>query len=210
MLFGGISVLQWTYLSSSFSTEAVRLLANWHESVSKIIGTNTSKERQDAEMELLTPRHSSDFKVLNQSKLLIALWVCDFKRRPDTLFILDFAASLAELGHKVRLESPVDGEVLRELHPQYDFGAKINVNLQNLISGKSSAWMDAADEDLPQLIIFFSSLWSQFFIRMPHGHPDVHLVWYYYEPHQCPRPKDLSGAVTQNLLASREFSSAQV
>ena len=84
------------------------------------------------------------------------------------------------------LESPVDGEALKNLDPKHDFGARVNHRLKKILTGqKSNLWDVMLDAELPHCIIFFSSAWIPFFLQLSQEHPGVQLVWYFYRPHMC-------------------------
>ncbi|CAK9088610.1 Rhamnan synthesis F [Durusdinium trenchii] len=129
----------------------------------------------------LNPTHFSQ-----SDRPFFLLWSHDFDLRDDTNFILDFAAGLTLLDHRVVLESPVDGEALKNLDPKHDFGARVNHRLKKILTGqKSNLWDVMLDAELPHCIIFFSSAWIPFFLQLSQEHPGVQLVWYFYRPHMC-------------------------
>ena len=135
---------------------------------------------------------ATDARTLNfEKKYSFFLWTPDLEG--DLTFIIQFGAELAALGHKVMLESPVDGEVLQQLDPKYDFGARVNPFLQKVLWGKLSA-LDAFEEEpqFPDFVVLFSSTWHRSLADLPRKHPDgPQFLWFFYRPAQkCKTQED--------------------
>ena len=117
------------------------------------------------------------------AKKLDFLFWTDFSVEDDARFIMDLGAELCGWGHQVLIESPVDGVTLWQLDLKYDFGVRVNPILQKVISGKTSIWSAWSEKDeLPDMIILFSSVWSRSLLQLPSERPDVRLIWYFYRP----------------------------
>ena len=127
---------------------------------------------------------------IDESKLFFLFWIYHFEVGPDTIFMLEFAAELTKLGHRVLIESPVDGRVWQELDAKYEFGARVNPHLQKALLGKDTSVWENSTGDRPQIVVLFSDAFSRFLFNLKE-HPRIRLVWYFYEPlNWCSRPKD--------------------
>ena len=123
-----------------------------------------------------------------RTKWFFRLWTHDFSTRDDMLFIMEFAAELSAQGHRVLLEGPKDGWELQQLDPGWNFGARINPRLQDVLSGHN-IW-DAIGGEPPDFLVLFSNIWRRSLLNLTSQNPSLRLVWYFYKLHRCDQHKD--------------------
>lgn len=164
------------------------------EAWSSTSGNTSSETPHRGDVAPATEQHDAKPETVEvkRSRPFFLFWTGDLSTRADTLFTLELAMELASLGCKVVVEG-VSYQALPAEYRQDTFTIRANPRLRLVLSGQNdTAWnaISAIDGEMPQYIVCFSSLWAPFFFQLPHGYPDVRLVWYFYSPLSCNQSQD--------------------
>ena len=191
-------VIPWTGLSNIEQYIFIQTNDVWQDVPPSVnVADNGRLGEEEAPTAETLPETTQD--PFQASKLFFLLWTLDFELGDETDFILGIAQEIAGFGHKVLLESPVEGALLKDLNPQYDGGARENPLLRKILSRQSSVWDAVGDAELPHFIMFFSSVWGRSLVDLPR-HPNVRFVWFFYHPRKC---EDIGCGIRSKKLGSK-------